>query len=275
MSEQYTIITGAGGSIGEAITRTLAHQGRNIIMACRNLDKDTQLCKHIDDESSGNVRIMQLNLASFDSIREFAQEIEQENIIIESLINNAGVMNKHYNTTAENIEMTIGVNYIGTYMLTQLLLPHIVDDGNITFTTSMTRHIGKIDKHFFDDDVKHYTRFKAYSQSKLATTLLTAHLAQELAPRHIHVNAADPGVVDTDMIHMDTWIDPIADTFFRPIISTPQQGAISTISASTSKLTGYIFGQKRWHSIPPRHANHPLTPWLIKKTEEIISSGKV
>ena len=274
MNTRYTIITGAGGSIGSAITRTLASEGRNIIMACRNVTKDAPLCKQIDDECNGHVRIMQLDLASFDSIRSFAHLIEQEDIVVEALINNAGVMNKHYSTTADNHEMTIGVNFVGTYMLTQLLSPHIVDGGNITFTTSLTRYIGKIDRTFFGDNATHYARFDAYSKSKLATTLLTAHLAEQLATRNIHVNAADPGVVDTDMIHMDSWVDNIADALFRPIISTPQQGAMSAISATKSQLTGRIFTQNKHHDIPQRYRNHPMKAWLLEATEAIITANK-
>ena len=274
MSNRYTIVTGAGGSIGRAITRTLASEGRNIIMACRNVTKDAPLCKQIDDECNGHVRIMQLDLASFDSIRSCAHLIEQEDIVVEALINNAGVMNKHYATTADNHEMTIGVNFLGTYLLTLLLLPRIADGGNITFTTSLTRYIGKIERNFYDNDASHYTRFDAYSKSKLATTLLTAHLAEQLAPRNIHVNAADPGVVDSNMIHMDSWVDGIADALFRPIISTPQQGAMSALSATKSQLTGMIFTQNKHHDIPQRYRNHPLKEWLLHKAKAIITARK-
>ena len=178
----------------------------------------------------------------------------------------------HYRTPYG--EMTIGVNFLGTYLLTLLLLPRIADGGNITFTTSLTRYIGKIDQTFFDDDASHYTRFDAYSKSKLATTLLTAHLAEQLATRNIHVNAADPGVVDSNMIHMDSWVDGIADALFRPIISTPQQGAMSALSATKSQLTGMIFTQTKHHDIPQRYRNHPLKEWLLHKAKAIITARK-
>ena len=184
MSKAYTIVTGAGGSIGQAITRALASEGRNVIMACRNIAKDSPICDKINNECSGNVRIMQLDLASLDSVAQFAHAIGSEDITVEALINNAGVMLKHHSTTQQGIETTIGVNFIGTYLLTRLLAPSIKQGGHITFTTSLTRYIGKVDHHFFDLTAHNYGRVKAYSRSKLATTLLTArHIRQCRRPR--------------------------------------------------------------------------------------------
>ena len=262
MSKAYTIVTGAGGSIGQAITRALASEGRNVIMACRNIAKDSPICDKINNECSGNVRIMQLDLASLDSVAQFAHAIGSEDITVEALINNAGIILKHYTTTQQGIETTIGVNFIGTYLLTRLLAPSIKQGGHITFTTSLTRYIGKVDHHFFDLTAHIYGRFKAYSRSKLATTLLTAHLAQELAPRGIYVNAGDPGVVDTGMIRMDAWFDPIADRLFRPIISTPQRGATSALCATGSSVSGHIFEKTHHYAIPRKWRNHPHWQWL-------------
>lgn len=267
----YIIVTGAGGSIGQAITRTLAHAGHNVIMACRNIAKDTPLCDKINNECSGTVTIMQLDLASFDSIRRFADNIQERGYTIKALINNAGVMNKEYRTTREGYEMTIGVNFLGTYLLTELLLPGIIDGGNITFTTSLTRYIGKVDEQFFNLTANNYGRFKAYSRSKLATTLYTAHLAHKLSARNIHVNAADPGVVDTGMIRMDAWFDPLADKLFRPLISTPQQGATSALSATDASCSGEIFEKTRHHTIPKRLRKHRYTHWLIAEAERLTT----
>ena len=266
-----TIITGAGGSIGRAITRAIANQGRNVIMACRNIAKDTPICQQLNQECSGTVTIMELNLASLDSVAAFAQRIQQEGITIEALINNAGIMCKEYSTTHDGHEMTTGVNFIGTYLLTHLLLPMMQENGNITFTTSLTRYIGKVDRKFFDLSANNYSRFKAYAQSKLATTILTSHLAQQLAPCKIYVNAADPGIVNTGMIRMDAWFDPIADRCFRPFISSPEKGAISTLSATSSKVTGMIFNKNKYTPIPLHLKEHKHQEWLINETHRHIA----
>lgn len=267
-----TIITGAGGSIGQAITRAIAQEGRNVIMACRNINKDMPLCQQLNDECPGTVSIMELDLASLDSVTAFAHRLQQENITVEALINNAGVMCKDYSTTSDGYETTVGVNFIGTYLLTHLLLPLMKEKGSITFTTSLTRYIGKIDHSFFEPISHNYGRFKAYSQSKLATTILTAHLAQQLAPCNIYVNAADPGIVNTGMIHMDAWFDPIADHCFRPFISSPEKGAVSALSASASNVTGMIFNKEKYASIPASVTHHKYREWLINETHRRVSS---
>lgn len=269
-SESYIIVTGAGGAIGRAITRALAHEGHNVIMACRNIAKDTPTCQHINNECRGNVIIMELDLASYDSIRRFAHNVIEQ-YTITALINNAGVMNKHYATTHEGQEMTIGVNYIGAYLLTQLLAPAITRQGHIIFTTSLTRYIGKVDQDFFNLTPHNYSRFKAYSRSKLAITLLTAHLAEQLQEREIYVNASDPGIVDTDMIHMDAWFDPLADRFFRPLISTPEQGASSTLAALKSNTTGEIFSKEQHQPIPLKLRKHAMMQWLIDETNNLTA----
>lgn len=271
MNRAYTIVTGAGGSIGEAITRTLASEGRNVIMACRNLTKDTPLCQEINKHSQGNITIAQLDLASLDSVAAFVRHIQQEGYAIECLINNAGIMNKTFKTTRQGHELTIGVNFIGTYLLTELLLPTIKEGGNITFTTSLTRHISKVDKNFFLLNPDNYTRFKAYANSKSAITIYAAQLARKMELHNIYVNAADPGVVDTDMIRMDTWIDPLADLLFRPLISSPLQGAMGSIAASKSHKTGMIFTGKEFRPIAKRFARHSNAHWLIAETNKIVA----
>lgn len=267
MNPSCYIVTGAGGSIGLAIAEELARQGKWVIMACRNLFKDTPQRDRLNTQYDGRVSIMQLDLASLDNIAAFAQRIHDEGITVQALINNAGVMCKHFSLTRDGYETTIGVNFIGTYLLTRLLIPSMTQGSNIVFTTSMTRYIGSVDKRFFEATEASYARFKYYSRSKLAITLLTAHMASRLAERGIRVNATDPGVVNSNMIHMDAWFDPLADRFFRPLISTPAQGAIGAIAAATTTdVTQAIFKRERHNPIPQRIKRHPYLTWLIDET---------
>ena len=266
-----TIVTGAGGSIGSSITRALAAQGKWVIMACRNVGKDTPLRDALNAECPGRVSIMQLDLASLDSVAAFVRRIKEDGIVVDALINNAGIMCKHFGTTQDGYETTIGVNFVGTYLLTRLLLPYIKDGGNIVFTTSVTRYIGTVDKNFYNLTSENYGRFKSYSRSKLATTLLTAYLADSLSSRGICVNAADPGVVDSGMIHMDAWFDPLADRFFRPVISTPDEGAQGALAAAETQETGAIFQKKKCHPIPARLRQHRYASWLFEETERRLS----
>lgn len=272
MSQGCYIVTGAGGSIGYAIAEELARQGKWVVMACRNLQKDTPLRDRLNTLYNGRVSIMQLNLASLDSIAAFARRIHDDGIPVKALINNAGVMCKHFSLTSDGYETTIGVNFVGTYLLTRLLLPAMTQESNIVFTTSMTRHIGSVNKDFFDTAAAHYARFKYYSRSKLAVTLLTAYMANRLSERGIHVNATDPGVVNSNMIHMDAWFDPLADRLFRPFISTPAQGAIGAVAAATTTdVTQAIYKRSKHTPIPRNIRQHPYLTWLIDETNRRLA----
>lgn len=272
MSQGCYIVTGAGGSIGYAIAEELARQGKWVVMACRNLQKDTPLRDRLNTLYKGRVSIMQLDLASLDNIAAFARRIHDDGITVQALINNAGVMCKHFTLTRDGYETTIGVNFVGTYLLTKLLIPAMAQGGNIVFTTSMTRHIGTVDKHFYDAMPARYARFKYYSRSKLAVTLLTAHMATLLDGQGIHVNATDPGVVNSNMIHMDAWFDPLADRFFRPFISTPAQGAIGAVAAATATdVTQSIFKRRKHSPIPRNILRHPYLAWLFDETDHRLA----
>ncbi len=276
MIKDYYIITGANGSIGRAITEALAAQGLPIIMACRNIAKAEPIKQQIiDTTGNSDIRLLPLDLASVQSIKRFSQQLCDEGISIKALVNNAGVMCKEFGQTADGLERTVGVNYLGTILLTHLLLPLMHRGSRIVMTTSLTRYIGKIDTTFFTDTPQNYKRFKAYSKSKLGLTLYSARLAEELRKRGITVNAADPGVVDSDMITMHSaWIDPLANLFFRPFISTPQQGATGAIYATTSPeaegVTGEIFRQKGHKPIPQKWINKVQTAELLQETSSII-----
>lgn len=276
MNKEYYIITGANGSIGQAITEAIAAQGQPVIMACRNLAKSQPVQQQLI-EKTGNtdITLLPLDLASFASIIHFAERLSQDSVVIQTLVNNAGVMNQYYSQTTDGFESTIGINYIGTVLLTRMLLPLMHPGSRIVTTTSLTRYIGKIDELFFAGSPHHYKRFEAYSKSKLALTLYTARLAQELLPRGIWVNAADPGVVDTDMITMHSWVDPLANRFFRPFISTPQEGAVGAVFAATSPeaygITGEIFKKHKHTPIPTRLIHSPRAFWLYEETGKKIT----
>ncbi len=276
MNKEYYIVTGANGSIGQAITEAIAREGLPVIMACRNITKSEPIRHRIESKTGNNdVRLVRLDLASFDSISSFAQLLTQEGIVVKALVNNAGIMCKEFGKTADGFEQSIGINYLGTIALTRKLIPLMQSGSRIVTTTSLTRYIGKIDKTFFTDTPKSYARFKAYSKSKLALTIYTARLAKELYPLGITINAADPGIVDSDMITMHSrWIDPLANAFFRPFISSPQSGAIGAIYATLSdevqEITGEIFSKKRHTPIPAKLLKSEQVQELLKQTDLII-----
>ena len=268
------IVTGASGSIGRSIVRALAVRGERIVMACRNPQKAGPLCKRLIEETGDpDIETVPLDLASFRSIAAFVETMRSKKERIEALINNAGVMNGAFRLTPDGLEETLCVNYVGPYALTRALSARMNAEGKIINTLSVTYRIGKVDASALELPVR-YSRFGAYSRSKLALLLFTLELARRTGTEGPNVFAADPGVVDTGMITMDRWFDPIADLLFRPLIKSPERGAETAVALAEGDLPGdnpaiYWAGMKP-RRIPPSIVNHPCRQSLWEDTERLV-----
>lgn len=180
-SGKTVIITGANTGIGKETARDLAWRKARVILACRDVTKGLKAAAEII-ESSGNedIEVKKLDLASFKSIRKFAKEINEEEEKIHILINNAGYLGPN-KKTSDGLETNFQVNYLGHFLLTNLLLNKIKGSSpsRIINVSSMQHKSGKIN---FDDlqGEKSYGQFAAYNQSKLAQVMFTKQLAHKL-----------------------------------------------------------------------------------------------
>ena len=272
--EGWYVVTGANAGMGQALTRALAVQGKQIVMACRNLERSLPVRNAIIAETGNpNIRLWQLDLSSFDSILAFARKSKEEHLSIQALVNNAGVMNGEFRTTTEGLEQTVGVNYVGTWLLTRLLLHRMNAGSRIVNTLSCTWHIGRVDEKVLLPDPEHYSRFGAYSRSKLALLLFTLELADRTRKQGIGVWGADPGVVSTGIISMDRWFDPLADRIFRPLIRTPKQGADTALWLALGSAeigTGPYFANRHPKKLPRKVTAHPYRNTLWEETERLV-----
>ena len=115
------LITGADGGIGRETTRALARKGATIIMACIDLNYAKPVYEDIIKESGNKkIEMMQVDLASLSSIREFATQFSKRYQQLNVLINNAGVYCSKRGETQEGFEQTMGINYLGPFLLTNL-----------------------------------------------------------------------------------------------------------------------------------------------------------
>jgi NAD(P)-dependent dehydrogenase (short-subunit alcohol dehydrogenase family) len=225
MSLKYTIITGASGAMGSEATAALARAGRPVIMACRDLDKAQAVKEKILDEVPDAVLdIKYLELSSLDAVREFAEGLR--GVEISSLFNNAGTMERHFSVTCDGFERTLAVNFIAPSLLTLLLLPQIRD--GVLNMVSVSCETARFDHRIFSPDASRFTQLGSYSTSKLALLFFSIALSQRCGLR---VNVSDPGIVDTEMIRLDRWFDPLTDLIFRPFCNSPKKGASPGVRA--------------------------------------------
>ncbi|KAI7792714.1 putative retinol dehydrogenase 12-like [Triplophysa rosa] len=225
------IITGANTGIGKFTAIDLAKRGARIIMACRDMEKSNGALKEVV-ESSGNQNVFasRLDLADTKSIREFAEKVNTEEKQVNILINNAGVMVCPYGKTADGFEMQIGVNHMGHFLLTHLLLDLIKRSmpARIINVSSMAHQWGTIDLEDINSE-KSYDKKKAYSQSKLANILFTRSLAKRLEGSGVTAYALHPGVVQTELWRHLNKPQQAVMWMVRPFTKTSVQGAQTTI----------------------------------------------
>lgn len=268
----YIIVTGATGGIGGAICRKIVAAGGSVIATCRDSKRGNAFVSELRQlaAAGADVRCEQLRLDDIDSIHGFCRRVE--GLPISSLISNAGVMCRNYSLVAGGLEQTMAVNYFGTVLLAKLLLPVIERDGSMVFTTSITRRLHSLSENILCPSEKDFSQLGTYGRSKLALTHYAMYLAEECAGR-LRVNCADPGVVNSGMITMHRWFDPLANLFFRPFISSPGRGAESALQACRSQLTGMIFHHSHSHPIG-KELQHDASHYrLITQTEEWLKQN--
>lgn len=249
MKNSAHIVTGATGGIGQAIVEHLVKEkAGTIILACRNAAKAQVL---IDRFSGCGSEIIHypLNLMSFASIRQMANQVKETGLIVMTLYNNAGTMPGDVIISEDGYEAATQTNFLGPALLTRLLLDCMSNGSHIVLTTSVTRHIARIRSDWNTLSIDHHSRFVTYGRSKLMLAHWGKQLSEELKPRGISVNLSNPGVVSTGIITLGhKWIDCLADHLVRPVISTPQQGAMPALLAAESPLTGHIFSRRLFHT---------------------------
>lgn len=189
--------TGGNTGLGLETAINLASRGGKIYIACRDKKRAENALIEIKERSgSENVHFLQLDLASLESIREFSKKFHEIETRLDVLINNAGVMACPKSFTADGFETHMGVNHLGHFLLTNLLIDLLKASApsRIINVSSALHGIGTISKRNFFGE-KFYNRWLAYANSKLANILFTRELAKRLNNTKVSVNALHPGRV--------------------------------------------------------------------------------
>ncbi|MCO8244130.1 oxidoreductase [Haladaptatus sp. AB643] len=246
-SGRTVIITGANSGLGLEATKAFARKGGHVVMACRSLDRANRARRKIESMvSDASLTVLELDLASQASIRQFGTEFESEFDRLDVLLNNAGIMMTPYSTTEDGFERQLGVNHLGHFALTGLLLDHLVEtDGETRVVTqsSIAHKSGSGEIHFDDLNGKQsYSRFEAYAQSKLANLLFTYELDRRL--RAVGADtiavAAHPGSSATELASGDTEMDTsVIQQIVRKFVNTfmtqsAVAGALPALYAATA-----------------------------------------
>lgn len=240
------LITGACSGLGKAAALRIAERDSILILACRDERKGMEALKNIRKKSRNqDVELMVFDLASFGSIRKFAQHFKEKFDRLDILINNAATYLSELRYTPDNIEMQFATNYLGPFLLTNLLWESLKksESARIINVTS--------DFHFycrlhFDDlfFANRYSGIKAYNQSKLALIFFTYELSRRLESSSITANCVHPGGVKTDIGSKNaSGLFKWGWTLIRPFLASPEKRAKNLVHLACSQDVEAISGQ--------------------------------
>ncbi|CAG06644.1 unnamed protein product, partial [Tetraodon nigroviridis] len=257
---RVAIVTGGTRGMGFETARHLASLGMHVIIAGNEKEEGRAAARTIrGDGSTGRAEFLYVDLTSLKSVRQFVQTFRSRGLPLHVLVNNAGTMLVPERQTEDGFEFHFALNYLGHFLLTNLLLDVLKQSGKhgqcsrIVNMSSATHYSGIM----LMDDLnrrKQYSSHGAYAQSKLALVLFTYYLQEHLSAGGFPVtaNAVDPGMVDT-ALYDNLWSlaqaakKPVAKILFR----TPAEGAaVAIYAAAAAQLEGvgscYLYnGEKR------------------------------
>lgn len=263
LSGKTFIVTGGSSGIGLATVEQLAKQGAKVIIGCRRpVEGENAKSAILKNTPKALIEVLEIDLASFESIRAFVNRFLSQNSTLHGLVNNAGVMYTPYGRTKEGFELQIGINHFGHFLLTELLLPILknTESSRIAILSSCYHDMaqgreGKIDFSDLNFEKRKYDGWSAYAQAKLANLMHAKQLAKNLEGTGVTVASVHPGWVRTNLVRtwMPLWVQNV---LLRPVLNVagmmePWEGAQTTLyvllSPEIQKHNGHYFSQKGFY----------------------------
>src|SRR5918999_6451354 len=258
------VVTGANGGLGLETARTLAAKGAHVVMTARNQEKGAAAVEEIRGTApQASLELVALDLGSLASVREAADKILAAHETIDILVNNAGLMGIPEQRTDDGFEMQFGVDHLGHWSFTALLMPALLraDAARIVTVTSTAHHMGRP----VDPDNPHlhgaYGPWRAYGQSKLANFHFGIGLQRELARAASTTTSllAHPGLSNTELQARSVAATGggRSQRFFHVMARrtgmSPAQGALSPLRAATDPRArgGDLYGPLFVNNGPP------------------------
>ena len=261
MTGKTVIVTGANCGIGKATATELAKRRARVILACRDLDKANAAVKDIRSQTDQGVLIVKtLDLASFRSIKEFAAQVIKEEPRIDVLINNAGVYGCPFARTEDGLEIQMGVNHFGHFLLTNLLLDKLKSSApsRVVVVSSGLHKYGKIDFENFNSE-EGYDGEAAYKNSKLANNLFARELTCRLEGTGVSIYCLRPGMVRSNLgrhVQMPLVVRVLGYFLGWLLVKSPYEGCQTVLHCAIAEevegVSGNFYGnckQEEWTSV--------------------------
>ena len=253
------VVTGANSGIGLVTARQLAKQGATVVMGVRRVSEGERVAGEILREfAAAELVVYQLELGDLASVRAFAAEVNRNHPKLQGLVNNAGVMRTPYGRTKDGFETQFGVNHLGHFLLTNLLLDGL-KAGAPSRVVNLSSYfhefaMGRKGEIHFDDlnyERRRFDTWEAYAQSKLANLLHARELGRRLAGTGVTTASVNPGFVRTNLltIPLPMWLQRllVAPVLRLAGMIEPWEGAQTTLHAllapEVAQQSGAYFSQ--------------------------------
>ncbi len=231
-SGRTVIVTGASSGLGLIVARELAAAGASVVLAVRDVVKGREVAAQM----SGRTEVRELDVCDISSVRRFAAAWSGP---IDVLVNNAGIMEVPLARTADGFESQFATNYLGPFVLTGLLLPHITD--RVVTVSSQLHRMGKIHLDDLNAADRPYKASTAYNDSKLAEVLFSLELQRRLdaAGSPVRSIVAHPGIASTNLARHAA--SGKVTHALRFLFNDPATGALSILYAATQDVPGNAY----------------------------------
>jgi len=273
---KIAVVTGANSGLGYYTCLELARKGAHVVLAARNKEKGFAALERIKLEvPEADLQFMKLDLANLETIKHFADAFIEEYERLDILINNAGVMAIPLRRTAQGFEMQFGTNHLGHFALTALMTDfmELSPRARIVNVSSLMHKFGKINFEDLNSE-KSYSKWTAYSQSKLANLLFTVELHNRLrqAGKHTSVMASHPGYAATNLQTRGGEMEGskanvVVNNIMNAIIAQPAwKGALPSLYAATcpDAESGKFYGPSGLGSVRGYPREEKIDPKLIR-----------
>ena len=282
MHGKVVVITGSNIGIGKETAVGVAALGATVVLACRNQEKAAAAAAEVKERSANDdVHLVALDLSDLASVQAAAEDILARWDNLHVLINNAGGTWSDRQVTKQGIELTFGVNHLGHFLLTNLLLPRLTASApsRIINLASVGHHMAFRGMRFDDlQSEKRYAAMEAYGRSKLANVLFSRELAKRLEGTGVTANAVHPGPVRSGF-GMDgdlKGLTGLGNKLIRPFEISSAAGAKTSVFLATSPAvegkTGLYWVRSKPGHMSAQARNDEQATQLWDASEKLLAS---
>jgi len=275
------IVTGANTGIGLWTAIGLAKAGAELIMVCRDPHRGEDARALVAKTAGRKPDLVIADFASLKAVHAAALKILDRYQNIHILVNNAGLFAPARELTVDGYEMTIAVNHLAPFLLTNTLLPALERAGEPVRHARIVNVASEAAKRASIDlgdlmSSRRYGMLAAYAQSKLANILFTKELARRLPPRSVSANCLHPGVVATG-IGNKGGVGGVVWSMLKPVLLSPERGAANSLFVATSPsiegVSGSYFVKERPAATNPIAEDRAIAARLWSESQRLVDAA--